>query len=617
MFRRKVSILQLAISALILSVTLLPAQNDSVFDHFIEAKDGKLYDGEQTLRFISFNIPNLLSIEDNMAFTNAHAWRQPDSFEIADALRCIKQMGGKVARTYVITVRRQDDHPDIPRYVEGPGQFNEESFRTLDQVLALANRIGVRLIIPFMDNWKWMGGRPQYAAFRGKDKDAFWSDAQLREDYKATLHYILNRRNTITGIDYKNDKAIMAWELGNEIREASGDWIKEMAAFIRSIDNNHLINDGRQSSDLKDDVINDPNIDILSTHHYEQNPADMLKHIKTAMALAKTANKPYYIGEFGFISTSGMEAILKTIIKQPSVAGALIWSLRFHNRDGGFYWHSEPLGGGLYKAYHWPGFDSGEAYDERGVLKVMHRFAYAIDGKKTPALKIPAPPKLLPVEQVGKISWQGSVGASSYTVERSDSKSGPWQTVGRQISDAAVAYAPLFNDESAEWGKAYFYRIKAVNYAGISTASNIAGPVKTEKKMLVDEMANYAMLFHRSGDLFLDQTSTRAYKEDFHRLAGKAGAELIYYIPGSIAGFKIFTFSENSKNKLQLAVASKYGRFEGLTAEMKDFFSGEKDYNYLRPVLYEGKVGDAEKQFLKIKLLDSCQIGRIEIEYGR
>ena len=49
-----------------------------------------------------------------------------------------------------------------------PGKFNEDAFRTLDQVLDVANRTGVRLIIPFVDNWSWWGGRAEYAGFRGK-----------------------------------------------------------------------------------------------------------------------------------------------------------------------------------------------------------------------------------------------------------------------------------------------------------------------------------------------------------------------------------------------------------------------------------------------------------------
>ncbi|MCG6923140.1 MAG: hypothetical protein LJF15_18950, partial [Acidobacteria bacterium] len=46
----------------------------------------------------------------------------------------------------------------------------------------------------------------------------------------------------------------------------------------------------------------------------------------------------------------------------------LVWSLRSHRREGGFYWHSEPFGSGLFKAYHWPGFASGDDYDERDLL---------------------------------------------------------------------------------------------------------------------------------------------------------------------------------------------------------------------------------------------------------
>ena len=82
-------------------------------------------------------------------------------------------MGGTVVRTYVLSVRRTNDSPDVPRHVLGPGQFNEEAFRALDQVLQVANEQGVRLIIPFVDNWHWWGGRAQYAGFRGKTQGRF------------------------------------------------------------------------------------------------------------------------------------------------------------------------------------------------------------------------------------------------------------------------------------------------------------------------------------------------------------------------------------------------------------------------------------------------------------
>ena len=37
-------------------------------------------------------------------------------------------------------------------------------------------------------------------------------------------------------------------------------------------------------------------------------------------------------------------------MRDPTISGGLIWSLRFHNDDGGFYWHFEPHGGDFFPA---------------------------------------------------------------------------------------------------------------------------------------------------------------------------------------------------------------------------------------------------------------------------
>jgi len=325
------------------------------FEHFITRQGSRLYDGESEFRFISFNVPNLLCIEDNLAFRESNPWRLPDAFEIEDALQTVKILGGNVARTYVLTVRRDDDPAGTPRHVSGPGKFDEEAFRTMDLVLAKANEIGIRLIIPFVDNWRWMGGIGEYAAFRGKERNAFWTDSQIRADFKATIEYVLNRRNTQTGVLYKEDKAILAWELGNELRDAPEEWIAEMAVFVKTIDSRHLLSDGLQFSHLRNDVVANPNIDILSTHHYEFSAKQTVKNIKASVSGIGN-KKPYYIGEFGFFDLPGTEKIINSVIAEKKIAGALLWSLRFHNRDGGFYWHSEPSGRSLFKAYYYPGF---------------------------------------------------------------------------------------------------------------------------------------------------------------------------------------------------------------------------------------------------------------------
>ncbi len=178
------------------------------FKDFVTRNGDKLIDGDQQLRFLSFNTPNLHYNEDYLPFSGTNPWRLPDEFEIRDALTTIKQLGGKVTRIYVLSVHRQDDSPDIIRHVEGPGKFNEDAFKALDKVLQVANELGVRVIIPFIDNWRWWGGVGEYAAFRGKERQAFWTDPELIADFEKTIEFIVDRKNTFTGVQYKDDKAI-------------------------------------------------------------------------------------------------------------------------------------------------------------------------------------------------------------------------------------------------------------------------------------------------------------------------------------------------------------------------------------------------------------------------
>ncbi len=590
------------------------AKAQGEFHHFITVQGDQLMDGREPFRFISFNIPNLLLVEDNMAFGTQNPWRLPDAYEIEDALETVRQMGGRVARTYTISVRRRDDDPGTPKHVLGPGKFNEEAFRVMDQVLAIANRVGVRLIIPLVDNWKWMGGRPQYAAFRGKNPDDFWSDPQLREDFKKTIAFVLTRVNTITGVPYREDRAILAWELGNELRGCPPDWAEEMARTIKQLDPNHLLADGVQSSAIVSWALESRNIDLLSTHHYEGDPQKMVANILQAAAQAR-GKKPYYIGEFGFISTGGMEQVWDVVRSTPNIAGSLLWSLRFHNRDGGFYWHSEPMGAGLYKAYHWPGFTSGAAYDESGVLWRMRRAAYQIRQEPVPPLRIPQPPELHSVDDKGRISWQGSVGAEYYVVERARQLDGPWQIIGKALSDADQAYVPMFIDETVQPGLRHFYRVRAQNAAGLSEPSNVAGPMTVRWRTLVDECSHLQTVYKYGGKVHLESKKARAFKEDFHRFRLKRGAWIRYRVSGRIVGFRIYAFGQADSLRVRVALSADGSIFRSVAIRQDPFRMNTRDYPYRVPVLLQGEKLTGTNTFLEIRADEEFQVGRVEIFY--
>jgi len=91
---------------------------------FVSAAGTRLRDDQGPLRFVSFNVPNLLVIEDAFGFGRSTPWRWPDDFELTDAFRSLRQMGATVARSYVITVRRDDSDMGEFVHVRGPGDFN-------------------------------------------------------------------------------------------------------------------------------------------------------------------------------------------------------------------------------------------------------------------------------------------------------------------------------------------------------------------------------------------------------------------------------------------------------------------------------------------------------------
>lgn len=587
--------------------------------NFITRRGDQLLDGEKPYRFISVNIPNLLVIEDAFAFTTPCPWRWPDEYEIEDALESVRQMGGQVVRTYVISVFREGSDMGKTVHVLGPGKFNEEGFVALDKVLAIANRKGIRLIIPFYDRAPWMGGQPQYAGFRGRKTDEFWTDPQLIADFKQTIEHVINRKNTITGVPYKDDKAILAWETGNEI-DATPEWTHEIASYCKQLDPNHLVADGRSLHGIAQWQVDEPATDVLTTHHYPHGQSDFVPAIRRAHAMAK-GKKPYFIGEFGFVDTPRIRRVYDATIAD-GIAGALLWSLRFHSRDGGFYWHTEVgTGGNFYKAYHWPGFASGAAYDEKAVLALTRDKGFEIRGIAPPAIEPPAPPRLLPIESSAAISWQGSTGATSYDVERADKSDGPWAIVGKNVSDAAFQYRPLFSDESATVGATYYYRVTARNSAGESAASNVVGPVTVARRTLVDECVDMHKLAGHTGDVSLRTDNVRRTQEDSHRIVLAPGAAIDYRVDSPIRAWRVYTFAETPDTELNFAGSADGGQFAPLASECQAFSSGRGDYGYLVPVLYQGTSPDGTSTRLRIELpataegSEPLQVSRVEIDY--
>jgi len=390
--------------------------------------------------------------------------------------------------------------------------------------------------------------------------------------------------------------------------------------------------DGYHLTPVRELSLEDKNIDIVTTHHYPVmfkipiSPAEMIRQIQMTAGLAR-GKKAYIVGEFGFIPTKDVGSLLDAV-RDEKISGVLIWSLRFHDRDGGFYSHSEPHGGDKYKAYHWPGFASGDAFDESNVLSLLRRKAFEITPAAVPAIEKPAEPVLLDIKDTAAISWQGSAGASGYTIERAESKdpaspkgyaeaSGPWLIAGQNISDADFQYRPLFNDTGVEIGKSYYYRVTAGNSAGKSSSSNVVGPVEVTCKTLVDEMQDFKSINNQSGLLSIESNEARKFKEDIHRLKGIKGSSIIYKVEPPIVSWKVYSFFPANIADFDFYVSADGQKFAPVKFSRHDYFTGKGDYSYYSPVLYTSTAAGDDAQYLKIEYNAESQISRVEIKYGK
>lgn len=597
----------------------MKAESNSVLTQFITRSGDKLMDGANEFRFIGANVPTLTMVEDGY-------WQVPTEWEQRDAFKALQQMGATATRTYVLSVKKDTDYPGMIRHVVGPNQFNEEAFVALDRALALANEYGIRLIIPFVDQYEWWGGIGEYAKFHGKSKDAFWTDPDIKKDFKDTISYVLHRRNTITNVLYKDDPAILAWETGNELTPPTSAWTSEIGAFIKNIDNNHLLIDGKYGIDASSLEESSP-IDIVSNHYYPNHYASFASQVNIDKNTAK-GKKPFYVGEFGFIPKTELIPFLNNVVEN-GTSGALIWSLRYHSEDGGFFRHTEgTYGGTFYEAYKWPGFPAGEqGFEESSVLGLLRDKAYEIRRiTSKPALPLPEAPIMLPIDTVSRIGWKGSTGATAYTVERSVYVNGPWDIVGAQVYDAYKT--DLFDDMTSVTGATYFYRTKARNTVGESTYSSVVGPV-IAKHAIQDELIDYSKMYQFSTDLKFttDDLDPALFGGDHYRLKLQPNAVdqfVAYAMPSTPTNSSAlralslkttaFRKSNHPNNEFKFWISSDGTNYTEFQVEKSDAGGGD-----WRKIVYQSNTLPTDAKYFKVTFPEGdgeSQLGNIEIVYN-
>jgi mannan endo-1,4-beta-mannosidase len=221
----------------------------------------------------------------------------------------------------------------------------------VDFLVAEAGKRRLRLVIAFLDFWVFTGGAQQMRAWYGsQDKSTFFfEDPRTKRDYRTWVSHVVQRVNPLTGLAYRDDPTIMAWELMNEgnaqpeaLRLA---WTAEMSAYVKSLDPNHLVSSGNANILVKLADLMIPTLDFGTWHgyplFYKLTVAQFNDMITEFCRSASRANKPVLLEEFGYARSNSDSAEayaiwLDTLTRDPDCAGWMVWKL-VSRQDSGRY----------------------------------------------------------------------------------------------------------------------------------------------------------------------------------------------------------------------------------------------------------------------------------------
>ncbi len=335
-----------------------PATADA--DRFVRVEGTRFVVAGRPLRFVGANVAVMHGPAHRAALT--------------DVLDAVRADGLGVVRVWALG-EAAAGAPDWARdyaFRVGDDAWVESSFVHLDRVLAAAAERGLRVIVVLANRWADYGGLPRYLREAGLlpaddarreptelELGAFYDCAPCAARYRAHATRVVGRVNTLTGVAYRDDPTIFAWELANELtahprdRAALLRWVGDAARHVRSLDPHHLVAAGHLGYARRSDrdtwlaVQRLPEIDYADAHAYPLRSGG----VRTRAALARfvddraqlahhVAHKPLVWGELGFgggrrallggTRAAWFEAFLAQC-RRDGVAGALVWHYAPHD----------------------------------------------------------------------------------------------------------------------------------------------------------------------------------------------------------------------------------------------------------------------------------------------
>ena len=368
---------------------------------FVRVRGTKLVVGERPYHFLGVNLWFAMNLgADSAGGDRARLVRELDRLQ-ALGVRNVRLMAAS-----------EGPHTEpsriVPAVQPAPGRYDEQLLRGLDFALAELRRRDMRGVLVLNNFFQWTGGMAQYVAWatgepipyperNGKTWDdfqhysaRFYATPKAQDLFERYVLAVVGRKNTITGVAYRDDPTIMAWQLSNEPRgfahgEAYVRWVDRAGAFLKRHAPRQLVSLGGEGKLDRGTpgtntqfarVSRSKQLDYLTVHVWIENwgwykPAQpdstfdralgrTLSYVADHVAIAREVGKPVVFEEFGVSRDGGrfeptapvtlrdryfttvLEAIWYMASETPDspVAGGNVWSWSGEGRprEPGAFW---------------------------------------------------------------------------------------------------------------------------------------------------------------------------------------------------------------------------------------------------------------------------------------
>jgi mannan endo-1,4-beta-mannosidase len=171
--------------------------------------------GPKSAQFVKQTGPDLRVTGKIFRFAGANNYylMYKSQYMVDDVLQAAADNGFKVVRMWgSLEIGNQDGSNSLQGKADGvyfqywdgtKPAYNDgdDGLKHLDYVIYRAGQLGLRLVIPFVNNWSAFGGMDQYVAWLdGEYHDQFYTDPQIRLWFKSWITHLLDRTNSYNGI---------------------------------------------------------------------------------------------------------------------------------------------------------------------------------------------------------------------------------------------------------------------------------------------------------------------------------------------------------------------------------------------------------------------------------